>query len=247
VSASGSPAASPSTVSTETVEHVVRARLSAALGGRRGMVEGAVPTLAFTVTFVLGHDLRLSLLVSIGLAVLLLVVRVLQHQPVQFVVNSLVGIGVAAAFAARSGRAEDVFLPGILYNAGYAIAMTLSILARWPVVGLMIGSVTGDVSGWREDPAIVRLCTRLTWLLVAPCAIRVAVQYPLYVAGEVGWLGATKIALGWPLQVAALSLMAYLLARGRTPMVRVADPRAAADITAEAHDAVAREAEAREG
>jgi hypothetical protein len=46
----------------------------------------------------------------------------------------------------------------------------------------------------------------------------VAVQYPLYLAGEVGWLGVTKIALGWPLQVAALSAMAYLLARGRTPL-----------------------------
>jgi len=34
----------------------------------------------------------------------------------------------------------------------------------------------------------------------------------------VGWLGVSKIALGWPLQVAALAAMAYLLARGRTPM-----------------------------
>jgi hypothetical protein len=65
---------------------------------------------------------------------------------------------------------------------------------------------------------VVRLCSKLTWLLVAPCAVRVAVQYPLYLAGEVGWLGVTKIALGWPLQVAALSAMAYLLARGRTPL-----------------------------
>jgi hypothetical protein len=65
---------------------------------------------------------------------------------------------------------------------------------------------------------VVRLCGRLTWLLVAPCALRVAVQYPLYLAGEVGWLGATKIALGWPLQVAALSAIAYVLARGHTPL-----------------------------
>jgi uncharacterized protein DUF3159 len=206
------------TVSSETVEQVVRARLSAALGGRRGMVEGAVPTIAFTVTYVLTHELRTSLILSVCLAVLLLAVRIAQRQPVQFVVNSLIGIGIAALFASRSGRAEDVFLPGIIYNAAYTVVMTLSILVRWPVVGLMIGSVTGDVTAWRNDPAIVRLCSRLTWVLIAPCAIRVAVQYPLYLAGEVGWLGASKIALGWPLQVASLSLMAYLLARGRTPM-----------------------------
>jgi hypothetical protein len=205
-------------VDAQTVEDVVRARLSQALGGRRGMVEGALPTVGFTATFVPTHDLRLSLVVGIGLAVVLLVVRVAQRQSVQFVVNSLVGIVIAAVFASRSGRAEDVFLPGILYNAVYLAGLTLSILLRWPLVGLMIGSVTGDLTGWRSDPAVVRLCNRLTWVLAAPCAVRVAVQYPLYLAGEVGWLGVTKIALGWPLQVAALALMVYLLARGRTPL-----------------------------
>ncbi len=205
-------------VDARTVEEVVRARLSEALGGRRGMVEGAVPTLGFTLTYVPTHELRLSLTVGITLAVVLLVVRLVQRQSVQFVVNSLVGIGIAALFASRSGRAEDVFLPGILYNAAYAVGLTLSILVRWPLVGFMIGSVTGDVTAWRRDPGIVKLCTRLTWVLVVPCAVRVAVQWPLYLAGEVGWLGASKIALGWPLQVAALAAMVYLLTRGRTPL-----------------------------
>ncbi len=201
-----------------TVEELVRHRLSVALGGRRGMVEGAVPTLGFTITYLIGHNLRLGLTVGIGLAVALLAVRLVQRQSVQFVVNSLVGIAIAAIFASRTGKAEDVFLPGILYNAGYAAAMVLSVVVRWPLVGLMIASVTGDLTAWRHDPAIVRLCTKLTLILAVPCLLRVAVQYPLYLAGEVGWLGVTKIALGWPLQVAALAAMAWLLARGRTPL-----------------------------
>ena len=215
---SGPPAGAAATVDASTVEEVVRHRLSVALGGRRGMVEGAVPTLAFTVTFLLTHDLRLGLYLGVGFAVLLLVARIAQRQPVQFVVNSLVGIAIAAVFASRTGRAEDVFLPGIIYNAAYAVAMVLSVLARWPVVGLMLASVTGDLTTWRADPAVVRLCSRLTWVLAVPCIVRVVVQYPLYLAGEVGWLGVTKIALGWPLQVAALAVMAWLLARGRTPL-----------------------------
>ena len=205
-------------VAARTVEDVVRAQLSQALGGRRGMLEGALPTLGFTVTYLSTRELRLALGVGIALAVTLLVVRMVQRQPVQFVVNSLVGIGIAAIFASRSGKAEDVFLPGIIYNAVYAVLLTLSILVRWPLVGVMIGSVTGDLTAWRADPGVVRLCSRLTWLLVIPCAIRVAVQYPLYLAGEVGWLGVSKIALGWPLQVAALAAMVWLLARGRTPL-----------------------------
>jgi hypothetical protein len=217
-------AATGTPVDARTVEEVIRAQLSTALGGKRGMAEGAVPTAAFTIAFVASRDLRLSLTVGVALAVAALVLRIVQRQPVQFVVNSLVGIAIAAVFALRSGRAEDVFLPGIIYNAAYAAVMSFSVLVRWPVVGLMIGSVTGDLAGWRSSPGVVRLCSRLTWLLVLPCAVRVAVQYPLYLAGEVGWLGVSKIALGWPLQVAALAAMALLLARGRTPMVESVRP-----------------------
>jgi len=182
------------------------------------MVESAVPTIGFTVTFLLTRDVRLGLYVGIGLAVALLVVRIATHQPVQYVVNSLVGIGIAAVFAARSGKAEDVFLPGIIYNAVYAVVLTLSVLVRWPVVGLMLASVTGDLTAWRKDPAVVKLCSKLTLVLAVPCIVRVVVMWPLYLAGKVGWLGVAKIGLGWPLQVAALAAMVWLLARGRTPI-----------------------------
>ena len=77
---------------------------------------------------------------------------------------------------------------------------------------------TGDLTAWRKDPAVVRLCSKLTLVLAVPCIVRVLVQWPLYLAGQVGWLGVTKIALGWPLQVAALAVMVWLLARGRTPI-----------------------------
>ena len=201
-----------------TVEEVVRGHLSKALGGRRGMVESAVPTVGFTVTYVLSHALKPSLAVGVAAAVLLLGARVAQRQSPQFVLNSLFGIGIAAFFALRSGKAEDAFLPGIAYNAVYAGVLIISILVRWPLVGFLVGSVTGDPTGWRRDPGIVRLCSRLTWLFVVPCLLRVAVQYPLYLSGHVGWLGATKIAMGWPLQVAGLAAMVWVLARGHTPI-----------------------------
>ena len=43
--------------SVETVEAVVRAQLSKALGGRRGMVEAAVPTLLFTIVWLTTREL----------------------------------------------------------------------------------------------------------------------------------------------------------------------------------------------
>jgi len=205
-------------LSHATVEAAVRTQLTKALGGPRGVVEAAVPTIVFTVTYLVTKELKLSLILGAGAAVVLLVVRALQRSTIQFVFNSLVGIAIAAFFALRSGKAADVFLPGILYNAGYAVAMLISIALRWPVVGFIIGSVTGDPTAWHKDRGIVRLCSRLTWLLLIPCLLRVIVQYPLYLAGHVGWLGATKLIMGWPLQVAALAIMVWMLARGSTPL-----------------------------
>jgi hypothetical protein len=208
----------------DTVEEAVRAQLTKALGGARGVVEAAIPTIGFTVSWIVTKELKLSLGIGAGLAVALLLMRLAQRSTVQFVLNSIFGIAIAALFALRSGKAEDAFLPGILYNAGYAAAMLASIAVRWPLVGFIIGSVTGDPTAWHRDREIVRLCSRLTWLLLIPCLARVAVQYPLYVAGHVAWLGAAKVVMGWPLQVAALAAMVWLLARGRTPMERNAPP-----------------------
>ncbi|MEY9211132.1 DUF3159 domain-containing protein [Thermobifida halotolerans] len=219
-------------VSEHTVEEVVRGQLAKALGGKRGMVEAAVPTVFFTCTYLIGNHygwqvagldpLRLGLALGGAAAVVLAVVRLVQRSSVQYVVNSLFGIAIAAFFALRSGQAEDAFLPGIIYNSVYALVLTLSILVRWPAMGLLIGAVTGDPTGWRDNPAVVRLSSRLTWLLVLPCVVRVAVQYPLWAAGMVGWLGVSKILMGWPVQVAALAAMVWLLAVGRTPLAATA-------------------------
>lgn len=220
-----------------TVEAAVRTQLARAMGGRRGMAEAAVPTLAFTVTFLVGGQLAPALVISVATAVVLLAVRLVQRSTVQFVLNSLVGIAIGAFFAWRSARqggdAADTalayFLPGILYNAAYAVLISFSILVRWPVVGFMVGSVSGDATAWHADRQVVRLCGNLSWMLVAPCLVRVAVELPLYLAGKgagdasamIAALGVAKIGLGWPLQVAALAGMVWLLARNRTPVTEV--------------------------
>ena len=148
------------------------------------MLEAAVPTIVFTVVWLTTRDLHLALSVSVGAALVLLVVRLVQRSTVQFVVNALFGIGIGWLFvhrSAASGGSEDdqalaYFLPGILYNTGYSVVLAFTCLIGWPLVGFMVGSVTGDPTAWHADKQVVRLCTRLTWLLVAPCLLRVAVQ-----------------------------------------------------------------------
>ncbi|WP_091023184.1 DUF3159 domain-containing protein [Nocardioides szechwanensis] len=221
--------------SVATVEEVVRAQLSRALGGRRGMVEAAVPTLLFTVMWLTTRELQLALLVSIGAAVVMLVIRVVQRSSLQFVLNAIFGIGIGWLFvrlAASRGGSEDeqalaYFLPGLIYNTGYSVVLAATCLVGWPLVGFMVGSVTGDPTAWHSSKQVVRLCTTLTWLLAVPCIIRVAVQAPVWFAGRSGGmdadtavavLGILKVGLGWPLQLAALGAMVWVLSRNATPV-----------------------------
>jgi hypothetical protein len=201
-----------------TVEAEVRARVAEQLGGPRGAVETVLPFAIFTLAFVVADDVRSSVALGVGAAVVMLVVRLLQGSSTQFVRNGLFGIVIGAAFALISGRAETAFLPGIIQSAVWAAGLAVSILVGWPAVGFLVGSVLGDPTSWRDDPAIVRLSSRLTLVMLVPMVVRVAVQYPLYLAGEVGWLGVSRIALGWPLSLVAFAVAAAILARGRTPL-----------------------------
>lgn len=218
-----------------SVEQVVRKHLSDALGGARGMVEAAVPTIGFTLVFLISHELKPALGLAIAMAVVLMVIRIIQRSSVQFVVNAFFGIGIGAFFAYRAAQgggdqneqALAYFLPGLLYNAVYAVVMVTSVIVKWPLVGFMVGAVTNEPTQWRQDAKVVRLCGNLTWVLVAPCIVRVVVQAPIYLSGRNSWvdpdlaiasLATSKLIMGWPLQIAALATMVWLLSRNSTPM-----------------------------
>jgi hypothetical protein len=204
-----------------TVEEVIRLRLAVAIGGWRGSVETALPMVAFLALWSWRHDARAAVVAAVVVAVLLAAARLAQRSSLQHVGGAVFATALAAFFALRSGRAEDAFLPGIIGSAGWGLLTALSNVVRWPVVGFLVGAgdpeAREDPLRWRRDPALVRVCQRLTWVLVGLYAVRVAVMYPLYLGGQVTWLGVTKLALGWPAWAAAIAVMGAMLVRGATP------------------------------
>lgn len=201
-----------------TVEEVVRARLVETVGGLRGSLEAALPTVAFVLAWGLTQEVRTSLVAAAAVVAVALAVRLVQRQSARYVLSSLVALAIAAFFALRSGRAEDVFLPGILYSCALLALTMLSVVTRWPLVGFMVGATSEDPVAWRAHHGVVRLCQRLTLVLAGLYAVRVVIMLPLYLAGQVGWLGVCKVVLGWPLYLVALAAMGALLLKGRTPI-----------------------------
>lgn len=170
-----------------------------AMGGTRGLLDSGLPALVFVATFTITKDLQLSSIVAVGLAVVLGVFRLIKRDTLQHALSGILGVGICAFIATRTGKAEDFYLPGLWINITYAAAYAVSNLLKWPIFGLIIGAIEGTGTSWRKDPAKVATYVRIGWLWVAMFTIRVVVQYPLYLAGNVTALGIARVIMGWPL------------------------------------------------
>lgn len=194
--------------------------LANGIGGSRGLIDSSLPTAIFLVVYlVTGSQLMPAVWAAVVGGVLVAILRKIRGESLQQVFAGLVGVGIAAFLAARTGRAEDFFLPGILINLAYAAGFALSALIRRPLVGYAAGAVSGDLTSWYRDPVARSAATLATWIWAAMFSVRVVIQLPLYFAGAVGALGVTKIVLGWPLFL----LVAYLSYRIMSPVLRKPD------------------------
>ncbi|WP_207456685.1 DUF3159 domain-containing protein [Desertivibrio insolitus] len=203
------------------------ASLVRAVGGIRGLVESILPSLIFLVLYTATGELLPAVLVPVGVAALFVIVRlVTRSQPVQAIAG-LVGTLLSALLALWTGRAEDNFLLGIWTNAAYGAAILVSLIMRWPLIGGIVGLLTQEGSAWRADAAKRRVLTVATWLWLGLFALRLAVQVPLYLAGDAAALAATKLVLGVPVY-AVLLWVTWLLVRS-VYAPKSPDARAAAD------------------
>jgi uncharacterized protein DUF3159 len=106
------------------------------LGGWRGMIDAAVPTIAFIVANAVA-GLWAGIWAALGCALVIFVLRLVRRESVQQAVSGLFGVGIAVAIAAVSGQARDFFVLGIVRNAGIGLVLVLSVLVRWPLVGVI--------------------------------------------------------------------------------------------------------------
>lgn len=170
-----------------------------AIGGWRGMIESVAPGLVFVVVFVAVREIMPAVIASVSVAVIATIARLVQRTPVTQAVGGLLGVGIGAVWAWRSGEAQNFFAWGLLTNAAFAVGVTISIVARWPVVGFIVATLFQRPHTWRQDPVLLRRYTLASWLWVGAFVLRLAVQLPLYLGGEAGWLGAARLIMGLPL------------------------------------------------
>lgn len=197
--------------------------LAEAVGGPRGIIDSAIPTVAF-VTVNAEAGLTAAIIVAIAAALGLVVLRLVRREPVQQAFSGLFGVGFAAFIASRTGSADGFFLPSIAKNAVCSVVGLLSVVAGRPIGGYVMAGFDKRYAGWREDPTVRRAAVWATLVWIAVFGVRFVVQGLLYLAGETGWLAAANIALGLPLFGVAV-LATFAIVRRLAPLpVRGADP-----------------------
>ncbi|MHC3000258.1 DUF3159 domain-containing protein [Microbacterium sp. HJ5] len=195
----------------------------AAMGGWRGVLESVLPGLVFIVVYTVtidpetgDGDLWLSLGLSVGIAAIFTIARLIAKQPITAAIGGLIAAGVAAAFAAFTGEASNNFIPGFITNALYGTAFLVSALIGWSLIGLAVGFLMGEGTAWRADKRKRRV---FFWLAIAWASLfaaRLLVQLPLYFADNVTALGTLKLVMGLPL-FAPLVAVTWLAVRALYP------------------------------
>ena len=189
-----------------------RSNLLDEMGGPQGIADSSLPGLLVIAYTFAGRTSSLLPAIAVGLGALIGLSADQGGDRRDTPPSGFVGVALAGFIATRTGKAEDFFLPGLLFNAGYAIAYAVSIAVRWPLIGVFIGPLIGEGMNWRQDPDRVRLFSKISWLWVGIFVLRLAVQLPLYLSGSLVALGIAKTAMGLPIFALAL-WFTYLMLR----------------------------------
>lgn len=182
------------------------------MGGVSGIVASTIPVGVFVISNIL-FDLQPAIIAALVAGVAVAVWRVVRKQPLQPAVSGLLGVGLAAFIASRTGEARGFYLPGLITSAAFGLAFLVSVLVRWPLAGVVWHGINGDGHGWRRNPALLRAYTWATLLWTLVFASRVVLQGLLYDANEETWLGVARLAMGYPLTGLALLFTVWAVRR----------------------------------
>lgn len=205
-----------------------------AIGGPRGLIEGIAPVFLFTILYTITKDLQTSLIAAVAVAAVAVLARLVSRTTVMPGVVGVAGVLFNAYLVYRSGDPKDFFLPGLFINAGYGSAFFLSTLALpaikaiklpagpWPILGLALGPVTGEMLSWKQHPERLAAYIAATRLWAGMFALRFVVQTPLYIFDQFEALGVARLLMGTPLFVGC-AWVTYLLLR-KVPPRKTSEP-----------------------
>jgi Protein of unknown function (DUF3159) len=197
------------------------------MGGLSGLIYSSLPVVVF-VPVATTWGLMPAIVAALSVATVILVWRLWRRETAQPAISGFIGVGVSAAIAYVIGESKGFFLLGIWSSLLYAAVFAGSMLVRRPIVGYIWGWFKEHDSSWRNVRKALWAYDIATLIWVVVFLSRFVVQRYLYDLDQTSWLGVARIAMGWPLTVAAALLM-YFPIRAAQRAVIAAEQTAARD------------------
>ena len=191
-----------------------RKSVLAGMGGWLGIVETILPSVLFGTSFAISGEALISVTLAGGTSLIFVFYRLLTKKSASSAVIGGLAVGLAAWLALRDGgQAVDYFIPGFITNAVYGSVLLISILVRWPIIGVLVEVLRGQKMTWRKNNRTLAIYSAITAFWVGFFSLRLAVQLPLYFAGNTELLATARVAMGPPLY-ALVILITWLMLRG---------------------------------
>lgn len=126
------------------------------MGGPAGMIDSGLPVVVFVIANAIG-GLTAGIVAALVAGAAIFAFRLIRRKPVTQAVSGLLGVGIAAFIAHKSGSAGGYFQLGIWTYLVYGSLLLLSILVRMPAIGLIWEGINGRGTAWRKDRALSTL------------------------------------------------------------------------------------------
>nr|WP_317496179.1 DUF3159 domain-containing protein [Haloechinothrix sp. LS1_15] len=187
------------------------------IGGVYGMLASAVPIVVFVMVNSV-FELVPAIWSALASAAVIAVVRAVRKESLQPAVAGLFGTAIAAFIAYRTGEARGFFLYGIWMSLLYCGIFVISVIVRWPLVGVIWNFLNGSGMGWRKDKPSLHAYDIATLAFAAVFAARFVVQNWLYLENETGMLAVARISMGAPLFGLALIVTIWAVRKANKRM-----------------------------
>ena len=160
-------------------------------------LDAIIPPLIFVV--VNGYlGLSIAIIVSLVIALIFFIYRVVSKQSFSYALFGLVGILLAGGFAFVANNATNFFLPDIITN-GFILVLSIgSLIINKPIAAYLSHLTRGWTLAWFWRKDIIPAYREVTYMWTAFFLIRTIIQVVLFIGNDVNALLWTSTIMGLP-------------------------------------------------
>lgn len=207
----GDPAAAASDRESFTEEDVEKLR--AMIGGKAGIMDGAVPALLFVVANAI-WGLNVGAAAAAAYGVGTVAYRSWKRQPIRHALIGLGGLLLSVGIALITRNPTAYFVPGTALGALAGLAYLVTVVVKQPTSAMLAMAIERKPQSYYRRPEVLRMHMIVTTIWGLAFIGRAALRSWLIVNDQTELLGASTLVLGYPLTATLIGGSVLYLRRG---------------------------------